>query len=227
LQDEPDGMATLYARLPAADAVGCYAVLDEYARRASGPDRPGMDARRADTLVDLICGADPGRVTVQVRVAVPAGTLLGIDDTPGELAGYGAIPADAARRIAAEGTWRRLLTDPRTGRLHEMSVATYQPPQDMADFVVARDQTCRGLGCRMPAARCDLDHRVPHPHGPTSPTSSTRKPAHSTSPPTVSARSGLKASRSSSTAMMPAPSIPRGIATQIGSPSRVTTANAK
>jgi len=39
----------------------------------------------------------------------------------------------------------------------------------MADFVIARDQTCRGLGCRMPAARCDLDHRIPHPQGPTSP----------------------------------------------------------
>jgi hypothetical protein len=33
---EPDGMATLSAYLPAAEAVGVFAVLDEYARRAGG-----------------------------------------------------------------------------------------------------------------------------------------------------------------------------------------------
>jgi len=33
--------------------------------------------------------------------------------------------------------------------------------------VIARDPVCIGLGCRLPANRCDLDHRVPHPRGPT------------------------------------------------------------
>jgi hypothetical protein len=54
---EPDGMATLSAYLPAADAVGVFAVLDEHARRAgcSGDERT-MDARRGDALVDLVLG---------------------------------------------------------------------------------------------------------------------------------------------------------------------------
>jgi hypothetical protein len=73
-----------------------------------------------------------------------------------------------ARRIAAEGTWQRLLTDPRTGRFDELSAATYEPPQDLRDHVTERDPTCIGAGCRMPADRCDLDHRIPHPRGPTS-----------------------------------------------------------
>jgi hypothetical protein len=34
---------------------------------------------------------------VDVRVIVPYTTLLGVDDLPGELAGYGPIPADVAR----------------------------------------------------------------------------------------------------------------------------------
>ena len=38
----------------------------------------------------------------------PASTLLGLDDDPCELTGYGPIPADLGRRIAANGTWRRL-----------------------------------------------------------------------------------------------------------------------
>lgn len=50
-------MATLSAYLPAAEAVGVYAVLDECARRAGIPgDERGMDARRSDALVDLVLG---------------------------------------------------------------------------------------------------------------------------------------------------------------------------
>lgn len=29
------------------------------------------------------------------------------------------------------------------------------------------DSHCRGPGCQIPARRCDLDHHVPYPHGPT------------------------------------------------------------
>src|SRR5262249_46014040 len=32
-------------------------------------------------------------------------------------------------------------------------------------FVVARDRTCRGPGCRAPAARCEIDHRTDHADG--------------------------------------------------------------
>src|SRR5699024_1085383 len=47
---------------------------------------------------------------VTVNVTVPYSTLIGIDEHPGQLAGYGTITADVARRIAAAGTWRRILT---------------------------------------------------------------------------------------------------------------------
>ena len=104
----------------------------------------------------------------QIQVVVSVETLLGLDEMPGELVGYGPITADTARRIAGEGTWRRLLTDPRTGRFDELSVDTHDPPQDLLDHVLARDRYCRrGLGCRMPANRCDVDHRVNYPRGPT------------------------------------------------------------
>jgi hypothetical protein len=105
----------------------------------------------------------------QIQVVVSIETLLGVDEMPGHLVGFGPITADAARRIAREGTWRRLLTDPRTGRFDELSVDTHDPPQDLVDHVLSRDRCCRrGLGCRMPAARCDLDHPVAFPRGPTS-----------------------------------------------------------
>ncbi|MDT7600824.1 MAG: hypothetical protein QOK26_2901 [Pseudonocardiales bacterium] len=100
---------------------------------------------------------------VQVRVGVTVGltTLLGLDQLPGELAGYGPIPADQARELAAQGTWRRLVTDPVTGALLEYGTRRYTPPAHLAAHVVARDQTCVFPGCRIRADRCDLDHRVP------------------------------------------------------------------
>ncbi|MDT7658847.1 MAG: hypothetical protein QOF38_3562, partial [Pseudonocardiales bacterium] len=100
---------------------------------------------------------------VQVRVGVTVGltTLLGLDQLPGELAGYGPIPADQARELAAQGTWRRLVTDPVTGALLDYGTSRYTPPAHLAAHVVARDQTCVFPGCRIRADRCDLDHRVP------------------------------------------------------------------
>src|SRR5207248_2123178 len=60
-------------------------------------------------------GGNPTKVVV--RVTVPISTLMGLDDQPGDLAGYGPIPAAVARDIAAGGTWKRLLTDPVSGML--------------------------------------------------------------------------------------------------------------
>jgi hypothetical protein len=90
---------------------------------------------------------------------VNASTLLGLDDLPGDLDGYGPIPAAMARTIAGDltGTWRRLLTDP-AGTLIDSS-CTYRPPASLAEFVRARDRTCRFPGCHRPARRTELDHQ--------------------------------------------------------------------
>lgn len=164
-----DGMAQLWALLPAEGAalIGC--ALDALAVKAPGETR-AADQRRADALVDVFAGAlnDPNlpeqhgmRPSVQVTVA--ASTLLGADEQPGELTGYGPITAAHARRIAADqsGTWRRLLTDPTTGALLDYGRTTYRPPRDLADFVIARDRTCVFPTCRRAARRCDLDHGQP------------------------------------------------------------------
>jgi hypothetical protein len=100
-----------------------------------------------------------------IHLQVSADTLLGADDTPAELAGYGPIPSDLARRIAAEGTWHRILTDPATGKLLEYGRKTYRPPAALADHVRARDRVCRFTTCTIPAHRCDLDHLKRWRHG--------------------------------------------------------------
>ncbi len=85
-------------------------------------------------------------------------TLAGIDDLPGHLAGYGPITADQARALAADGAWRRLLTDPATGVLLDYGHTVYRPPQALQDFVRARDVTCTFPTRHTPAHRTEIDH---------------------------------------------------------------------
>jgi hypothetical protein len=100
-----------------------------------------------------------------VRVTIPATALLGLDDAPGELAGFGPVPADTARLIATDATWQRLLTDPVTGILTDYSTTTYQPGKTLRTAIETRDETCTFLdGCDTPATRCDLDHIQPFDH---------------------------------------------------------------
>jgi Domain of unknown function (DUF222) len=92
-----------------------------------------------------------------------------LGDDVATLAGYGVITAHQAMRLAArDATWRRLLTDPVTGAVIDLGRRSYKPSAALADIVRARDPYCVFPGCSVPAERCDLDHRVPFPEGPTS-----------------------------------------------------------
>jgi hypothetical protein len=105
------------------------------------------------------------RVNVDVRVVVGIGTLLGLDDKPGFLAGHGPIPADMARRLAKDNSVRRLLTDPETGILLGVGHERYRLGTFLEELVEMRDVTCRWPGCSMAARRCDKDHSIPFPQG--------------------------------------------------------------
>jgi hypothetical protein len=95
-----------------------------------------------------------------VHVIVPLSTLIGEDEQPGELEGYGPITAETAQRIAAHGVWRRMLTDPASGMLLDYGTTRYTPPVDLLDHVHARDQTCRFPTCARPARLCQFDHTI-------------------------------------------------------------------
>ncbi|MFZ5852054.1 MAG: DUF222 domain-containing protein, partial [Actinomycetota bacterium] len=112
-------------------------------------------------------GPGPGLAPVAVEVRVDLATLLGLAEEPGQLVGYGPIPAALARQLAADGAWRRLVTDPLTGRLLDRGRRVYRPSPALAAFIRARDRSCVFPHCNRIAAGCDLDHRVPFPHGPT------------------------------------------------------------
>ncbi|MBX9246361.1 DUF222 domain-containing protein [Actinotalea ferrariae] len=174
LTPAPDAMAWLSAYLPADDAVAIHTSLTALAGDAAPEDERTLDQRRADALVDvttrwLDAGTHPDGTPLTLRqgrrphlaVTASAATLLGLSDEPGDLAGYGPIPPGMVRRIAARSTWEPLLTDAWTGEPIARSTRRYAPTQSLRDAVVARDRTCTFPGCRVPAARCDIDHINP------------------------------------------------------------------
>lgn len=130
---------------------------------STGEDPPatseGAALRAADfTLWRRLATNQRQRPHLQVTVATS--TLLGLDDRPGELTGYGPIPADVARHIATDATWRALYTD-RIGAVTAVGERTYRPGAVLARHVAARDRTCTFTGCSRPAVQCDIDHREP------------------------------------------------------------------
>ena len=174
--NDVDGMSTVVAILPAEDAQTVMKAIEAFIIKGStefnvSTDSPVSDTRsadmkRADALTSLAGFALAAssedvalhRRPITVNVTIDLPTLLGLSENPGQLAGYGAIPASVARVLASDGKWKRFITDPQTGALLDYGRETYQPPQALIDFLIARDRTCRFPGCRRSAALSDLDH---------------------------------------------------------------------
>jgi len=139
---------------------------DAGSKGTGAKDSRSADMKRADALTAIAGFALASKledvalhrrpITINVTIDLP--TLLGLSENPGQLAGYGAIPASVARALASDGKWRRFITDPQTGVLLDYGRQTYEPPQGLIDFLIARDRTCRFPGCRRSAALSDLDH---------------------------------------------------------------------
>jgi len=139
-------------------------------------DQRSLGQLRADVMTDLLRGVDPttpardgGAGAAEpaagkgvVRLTVPLTTVLGLNEHPGDLAGFGPVVAEIARAALAElaktsvPVWRFVLThDGRAvheGRLH------YRPTADQVAYVRARDRHCQAPNCRRSAEQCDIDH---------------------------------------------------------------------
>lgn len=169
-----DGMVQLPVLLGAAQGQSIFTRLTAAAKLLPAQDVRTMDQKRADLLVDAVLSGLPHGALPElqgrrpsIQVVVSADTLLGLDDEPADLAGYGPITAETARQLAADSsaTWRRLLTDPDTGQLLDISVDSYRPSQRLRDFVAARDGVCSFPTCNQPGYRCEYEHITPYGSG--------------------------------------------------------------
>ncbi|ADP79052.1 HNH endonuclease signature motif containing protein [Pseudofrankia inefficax] len=166
-----DGMAQLTAVLTAEDAQAIYDRINKIVHSGTlangdphhGDTRP-IDARRADVLTALLLGNRREHVTVELQVIAPVGTLAGLDQNPVELAGFGPIPAEVGRALAADARWRRVLTDPETGTVLDLGHRRVPTPA-LARLVRHQQTRCVFPGCGMPATRTDIDHVTAHAEG--------------------------------------------------------------
>ncbi|RMI35476.1 HNH endonuclease signature motif containing protein [Nocardia stercoris] len=189
-----DGTAGIDATMTAEGGRALYHRLREMATGdVCGRDPRTLGQRRSDALAAL---ADTGRLACQcgrpdcprsddlpeprralVHVGVSAETLLGIQDNPALLQGFGAIDAHLARRIARHARFVVLPEPPETGSTPTSSTEAadhlpataepelrYRPSRALAQRVRAFDAVCRAPGCTVPAALTDLDHCVPFDH---------------------------------------------------------------
>jgi len=118
-----------------------------------------------------------GAISARVQVSVPVFTLMrgcgkASDRTdpgapyvsPAELAGYGPIPTDVARKLAGySSAWDRVLTHPIDGAV--LAVDRYRPNEDLKRFLGARDMHCRFPGCLRRLDHCDIDHTIAAANG--------------------------------------------------------------
>ncbi|TVX88461.1 HNH endonuclease, partial [Mycolicibacterium porcinum] len=166
-----------------ADAIGPLARLEaQLVCRCGRDDCPAAQKRAA---------ADAAVVHVLAEHA----TLDGTSNHPGYLPGYGILPADRVRDLAGRARLKPVrvpaassaptepgeaadLSEPAESdgsappsapTVPEGSEPRYRPSVALSEFIRWRDLTCRFPGCDAPVQRCDIDHTVPYPHGPTHP----------------------------------------------------------
>lgn len=166
-----DGMAWVNACVPSHQA----AAIDARLRRTTRPE--GDDRTRgqfrADTFVDLLLATDdpsPARTRTDIAVVVVGPVLAGAEPGPAVADdGTWTVPAEwILDHLDADHTfWHRLLVDPITKDTLAHEYVGRFAPDTLAAAIAFRDAVCQTPGCMKPARDCDIDHRVPHPRGPT------------------------------------------------------------
>jgi Domain of unknown function (DUF222) len=170
IRPAPDTMTYLTALLPVAQGVAVYAAL----RREADVCCDGRSRGQvmADTLVERVTGRRAAVPTpIAVNLVLSDDTLLGGDDTPAEICGYGPIPAAVARAMVSNtvadrrsrATLRRLYAHPRSGALVAMESRARLFPRGLAAFIGLRDQRCRTPYCDAPIRH--RDHAQPWADG--------------------------------------------------------------
>ncbi|KJC65811.1 HNH endonuclease signature motif containing protein [Agreia bicolorata] len=168
-----DGMAclTLFAPAPEIHAIADRAVRLAAGLKTSGDPR-SMGHLKVDVLTDLLLNGEPSipgathGIRGRVHIMVPAMTVLGVGEEAAILRGYGPIdPATAAQLTADATSWRRILTDPITGRILATDPRDYRPTAQMIDHARLVHPECVFPGCTVPAEQADMDHTEDHAYG--------------------------------------------------------------
>ena len=167
-RNDENGLATVWGRLTATDAVLFDAALNNLARTVCDDDPRTLRQRRADAVGALSaradrltcrcddpkCPAKTGKIpAATIHVHVVAQTVASrkaaiMLDRPGTV-----LPPTVLDEVIANGARVQDLPKPK-----DEPEPRYRPSAGLADFIRSRDMTCRHPGCDRPAYQCDLDH---------------------------------------------------------------------
>lgn len=154
-----------------ADALGALAAgAQELTCHCGGPDCPaaGPDARATSVVIHVL--ADAEALSAQPDAAMSGPGDSSADQAcvrqPGSavIIGGGALPTPLLAELIRTGSTIRHLRVPSRD-----SEPRYRPSAALDEFIRLRDMTCRFPNCDRPAERCDIDHAIPWPNGPTHP----------------------------------------------------------
>jgi len=126
-----------------------------------------IDQIRADIYLDLLTGnqgaTGSDRAVVDIRADLT--TLLGYDEKPGEIPGWGPVIADVLRQIidqSHDGEWRFGIRD--QDWLLGAVTTRRRPSTAQQRYVEVRDPECVFPTCRFDSIQSDLDHQHPWAH---------------------------------------------------------------
>lgn len=172
-----EGVTEIGGYLHSTDAKAIDARLNALAATVCPHDTRSREQRRADALGALAAGAErlacdcgnedcaagarPASQPVVIHVVAEQATLAGCSQNPASVIGAdGLITAELLAELAKTAKLVPLHHPGQAG-----PEPGYRPSKALADFVRARDLTCRFPGCDVPATRCDIDHVLPYSKG--------------------------------------------------------------
>jgi Domain of unknown function (DUF222) len=168
-----DGTGQLYIRGPLELTTTIHMAMTAHAAKTKHELGGTIDQRKLAGLRDWAEQAwnapdtprHHGRLPT-VNLLFNATAMLGLNDEPAVIPGVGAVPADVARWLIADGApIRKMLIDPITGQLLDYGTQTYTVPPGLADYLIARHITSASPHSNTDARNSDMEHNRPHDQG--------------------------------------------------------------
>ena len=185
--DDPAETTSVWGRLLATDAAVLKRRVAQMVQGVCDNDPRPIGERRSDAVGAIAAGSfrlacqcgskacpagdAPSSSNVVIRVLADQSTVeaaVGSAEQPAVappvalIVGEGIVPTPLLSQLIRGGAKVRPITMP-----SDEPEPHYRPSAELAEFVRMRDLYCRAPGCDVPADRCDLDHTIPYPIGPT------------------------------------------------------------
>jgi hypothetical protein len=172
-QHGDDSMGFLGAYLSSHELAAINDRLHKAARRPVDPDDQRTVAQReADLLVAWCTGSENVETVIDANIAVTVDADVLAGANPGfaeSTDGRWGVPATWIADVLGSGSsfWHRIVVDPVSDDVLAHDYIGRFAPDVLNIALRFLYGTCQGPGCMVPAERCDIDHRIPYPNGPT------------------------------------------------------------